>query len=179
MDACQQQHNEPKFWESWLFPTMAGIMNLFTLLPIPPKHYTSASVSLTSQLPTPSEVTVLGKWQLSLNWLHNEDYWCLHRIRINHRSNHWQVHTDLSFYSLLSCQYNSALVSSLIMGDMHTLLATVQEVHSAMGNVKVHTKNECYLLQADGVLHAFLWCDCHNLYCIVNYLPNFVIIQHF
>jgi len=40
---------------------MAGIMNLFTLLPIPPKHYISASVSLTSQLPTPSEVTVLGK----------------------------------------------------------------------------------------------------------------------
>jgi hypothetical protein len=62
MDACQQQHNEPNFSESWLFPTTAGIiMNLFTLLPIPTKHYTSASVSMTSQLLTPSEVTVLGK----------------------------------------------------------------------------------------------------------------------
>jgi len=42
------------------------------------------------------------------------------------------------------------------MGDMHTLLAMVQEVRTAMGNVKVHTQNECYLLQADGALHAFL-----------------------
>jgi hypothetical protein len=42
------------------------------------------------------------------------------------------------------------------MGDMHTLLSTVQEVRIAMGNVKVHTQNECYHLQADGVLHAFL-----------------------
>jgi hypothetical protein len=42
------------------------------------------------------------------------------------------------------------------MGEMHTILATVQEVRTAMGNVKVQTQNECYLLQADGVLHALL-----------------------
>jgi hypothetical protein len=60
MDACQQQHNEPKFRESWLFPTVAGIMNFFTLLLISHKHYSSASISLTSQLPSSSEVIVLG-----------------------------------------------------------------------------------------------------------------------
>ena len=42
------------------------------------------------------------------------------------------------------------------MGDMHTLLAMVQEVRTAMGNVKIQTQSECYLLQADGVLHALL-----------------------
>jgi len=41
------------------------------------------------------------------------------------------------------------------MGDTHTLLAMVQEMHTVMGNVKVQTKNEYYLLQADGVLHEF------------------------
>jgi hypothetical protein len=64
------------------------------------------------------------------------------------------------------------------MGDRHTLLATVQEVRTAMGNVKVHMQSECYHLQADGVLHAFLSHGCPNLSCIVNYLPNFVITQH-
>jgi hypothetical protein len=42
------------------------------------------------------------------------------------------------------------------MGDRHALMATVQEVRTAMGNVKVHLQSECYFLQAAGVLHAFL-----------------------